>query len=160
MAEMNIGDGAEYIMDSAGVYHPCTDKEARTQLEGIADKIDNLGQAASYDVTETVAKGSKQLITSGGVYEALDNISVIKSIRRGVGTADYEVENISIPLDPPVDPAKCIVILDNSILSASGTTKGAYVVSLDTNALTVRINYNQQVPSSDYKFGWQVVEFK
>ncbi len=174
MSEMSIGDNAEYIMDHTGVYHPCTDAKAREGLEEKADKVHThtpeelgLGTAAEKDYTETVEQSSAKLITSGGVYEAikgiydsLGNISVIKSIQRGTAKGKSEDENIQIPISA-VDPNKCMVLLDNSMIISGGVSsvRGAYVISLEETMLTISPNGTRS-GGTECEVGWQVIEFR
>lgn len=85
-------------------------------------------------------------VSSGG----LDS-NIIKSIQRGT-TQDTKVTINT------VNPDKCIVLLNNSLLSTtSDSVDGAYVVKLKANSLELSSNYYNR---SNYTVGWQIIEFR
>ena len=85
-------------------------------------------------------------VSSGG----LDS-NIIKSIQRGT-TQDTKVTINT------VNPDKCIVLLNNSLLSTtSDNVDGAYVVKLKANSLELSSNYYNR---SNYTVGWQIIEFR
>mgnify|MGYP006864514954 FL=1 len=85
-------------------------------------------------------------VSSGG----LDS-NIIKSIQRGT-TSDT---NVAINT---VNPDKCIVLLNNSLLSTtSDNVDGAYVVKLKANSLELASNYFNR---DNYTVGWQIIEFR
>lgn len=85
-------------------------------------------------------------VSSGG----LDS-NIIKSIQRGT-TKDTKVTINT------VNPDKCIVLLNNSLLSTtSDNVNGAYVVKLKANSLELSSNYNDRF---NYTVGWQIIEFR
>lgn len=85
-------------------------------------------------------------VSSGG----LDS-NIIKSIQRGT-TKDTKVTINT------VNPDKCIVLLNNSLLSTtSDNVDGAYVVKLKANSLELSSNYNDRF---NYTVGWQIIEFR
>ncbi len=84
--------------------------------------------------------------SSGG----LDS-NIIKSIQRGT-TSDTDVAINT------VNPDKCIVLLNNSLLSTtSDNVDGAYVVKLKANSLKLASNYFNK---NNYTVGWQIIEFR
>ena len=84
-------------------------------------------------------------VSSGG----LDS-NIIKSIQRGTTTDTKVTINT-------VNPDKCIVLLNNSLLSTtSDSVDGAYVVKLKANSLELSSNYYNR---NNYKVGWQIIEF-
>lgn len=84
--------------------------------------------------------------SSGG----LDS-NIIKSIQRGT-TSDTDVAINT------VNPDKCIVLLNNSLLSTtSDNVDGAYVVKLKANSLKLASNYFNK---NNYTAGWQIIEFR
>ena len=93
----------------------------------------------------------KNLISGG-------EISMVKSIQRGVvpngSLNSSEVCEVTIS---PVNPDKCQVIIDNSLLSASSTIYGSYLVNLTANKLTLSKNSNANVSTSP--IGWQIIEY-
>ena len=85
-------------------------------------------------------------VSSGG----LDS-NIIKSIQRGTTTDTKVTINT-------VNPDKCIVLLNNSLLSTtSDSVDGAYVVKLKANSLELSSNYYNR---NNYKVGWQIIEFR
>lgn len=85
-------------------------------------------------------------VSSGG----LDS-NIIKSIQRGT-TKDTKVTINT------VNPDKCIVLLNNSLLSTtSDNVDGAYVVKLKANSLQLASNYFNR---RNYTVGWQIIEFR
>lgn len=85
-------------------------------------------------------------VSSGG----LDS-NIIKSIQRGT-TSDTDVAIKT------VNPDKCIVLLNNSLLSTtSDNVDGAYVVKLKANSLKLASNYFNR---NNYTVGWQIIEFR
>lgn len=85
-------------------------------------------------------------VSSGG----LDS-NIIKSIQRGT-TSDTKVTINT------VNPDKCIVLLNNSLLSTtSDSVDGAYVVKLKANSLELSSNYYNR---SNHTVGWQIIEFR
>lgn len=85
-------------------------------------------------------------VSSGG----LDS-NIIKSIQRGTTTDTKVTINT-------VNPDKCIVLLNNSLLSTtSDNVDGAYVVKLKANSLELSSNYYNR---NNYKVGWQIIEFR
>lgn len=85
-------------------------------------------------------------VSSGG----LDS-NIIKSIQRGT-TKDTKVTINT------VNPDKCIVLLNNSLLSTtSDNVDGAYVVKLKANSLELSSNYYNRF---NYTVGWQIIEFR
>ena len=84
--------------------------------------------------------------SSGG----LDS-NIIKSIQRGT-TSDTDVAINT------VNPDKCIVLLNNSLLSTtSDNVDGAYVVKLKANSLKLASNYFNK---NNYTVGWLIIEFR
>lgn len=85
-------------------------------------------------------------VSSGG----LDS-NIIKSIQRGTTTDTKVTINT-------VNPDKCIVLLDNSILSnGEYYVNGAYVVKLKEDTLELSSNYSNKNHST---VGWQIIEFR
>ena len=85
-------------------------------------------------------------VSSGG----LDS-NIIKSIQRGTTSATKVTINT-------VNPDKCIVLLNNSLLSTtSDNVDGAYVVKLKANSLELSSNYYNR---NNYTVGWQIIEFR
>lgn len=84
--------------------------------------------------------------SSGG----LDS-NIIKSIQRGT-TSDTDVAINT------VNPDKCIVLLNNSLLSTtSDNVDGAYVVKLKKDTLELSSNYSNK---NSHTVGWQIIEFR
>ena len=83
-----------------------------------------------------------------------NSVGTVKSIQRGVvvGGSKEAVININ-----PVNPDKCIVLLDNSYISVSNSTAFSYLISITETVLTIGANKPADFPSKE--ISWQVVEF-
>lgn len=91
-----------------------------------------------------------RLMSENVSFGGLDS-NIIKSIQRGT-TSDTKVTINT------VNPDKCIVLLNNSLLSiTSDSVNGAYVVKLKANSLELSSNYYNR---RNYTVGWQIIEFR
>lgn len=91
-----------------------------------------------------------RLMSENVSFGGLDS-NIIKSIQRGT-TSDTKVTINT------VNPDKCIVLLNNSLLSTtSDSVDGAYVVKLKANSLELSSNYYNR---RNYTVGWQIIEFR
>lgn len=90
------------------------------------------------------------------------SVSIVKSVQRGTTSST----NVSIST---VNPNKCIVIINNGVLtgSASGeNTTGAYITALTATQLTITQNTYYAYSKNDgtntkrtSRISWQVIEF-
>ena len=84
----------------------------------------------------------------------------VKSIQRGTG--DIAADNGSITINiREVDPARCVVLLNDSGGYKSVTNNGSYTIdvylsNLTTSQLTVAVRTNS---SQAFRFSYQIVEF-
>lgn len=91
-----------------------------------------------------------KLMSENVSFGGLDS-NIIKSIQRGT-TSDTKVTINT------VNPDKCIVLLNNSLLSTtSDNVDGAYVVKLKANSLELSSNYYNR---RNHTVGWQIIEFR
>ena len=91
-----------------------------------------------------------RLMSENVSFGGLDS-NIIKSIQRGT-TSDTKVTINT------VNPDKCIVLLNNSLLSTtSDSVDGAYVVKLKANSLELSSNYYNR---RNCTVGWQIIEFR
>ena len=91
-----------------------------------------------------------RLMSENVSFGGLDS-NIIKSIQRGT-TSDTKVTINT------VNPDKCIVLLNNSLLSTtSDSVDGAYVVKLKANSLELSSNYYNR---RNHTVGWQIIEFR
>jgi hypothetical protein len=87
------------------------------------------------------------------------NGSAVKSVRRGVVEFN-SINDRNINISPPVNPDKCVVLLDNYLTAAdSAETWGATVVSLTSTTLTLTPNRYNDGNDTFGKASWQIIEF-
>lgn len=107
----------------------------------------------------------------------VDNVKIVKSIQRGIGgnIGSSNVRRTFTISISPVNPAKCVVILDNGgVIGAYRVTTGtinqwhyylgAYVVELTATSLTIMPNCDNDNSSGTFvdsyqSTGWQVIEY-
>lgn len=95
------------------------------------------------------------------IIEGLSSMSVIRSIQRGIAIGERN-GNATVGISS-VDPSKCIVIIDNSLVShnPSGLVgRGAYLLSVSSGSITFGGNYEVANRDSAYAFSWQIIEFR
>ena len=86
--------------------------------------------------------------------EVKNSVGTVKSIQRGVIT-DISSYTTSITINP-VNPDKCMVLLNNSYVGATSVTSLSYLVSITETTLTIGTNITG---SRSDEVSWQVVEF-
>lgn len=103
--------------------------ELRTDIQAQIDQISNAVDSATFNA--------------------------VKSIQRGVVTGNT-TSKIEIAINP-VNPDKCMVLLNSSWISDTNTTTFSYLVSITETVLT--IGANRPADYSSKEISWQVVEF-
>lgn len=158
-----------------------TSQEIKTTVEGVNTSVtelkEDVGDSAGTDLVARVANLATQVSNLQTAVNTLMNNAggAVKSIQRGTYTftnGDNKTINIST-----VNASKCIVILNSSLVGASGYTSKtrrlpayiSYLVGMTNSSITISSNYatyadyySSSSEVTEYEYGtvsYQVIEF-
>lgn len=126
-----------------------------------AAKMDNLDVKVSTMETEAQAAARYNALinkVAEAVTASTNNRSAVKSIQRGILPATEALDDLFTVTISAVDPAKCVVLFDNRVLSHSNPVHGAAFISLTATTLTVRRPVAVGL-TSYVQCMWQIVEY-
>ena len=118
--------------------------EVEAILNGVRSDVNNLFTDLNNEINTMMATLNTTISNSVGT---------VKSIQRGVALGT-DNGNLTININP-VNPDKCIVLINPSYIINTDSTKLAYLVSITETEVV--FSYNGT--ANPRHFGWQVVEF-
>jgi hypothetical protein len=127
-----------------------------TQLE---NEVNTLVTELNTNMTNMVTELSNEVSTLLTILNTTvsNSVGAVKSVQRGVQASKNTVSTITIN---PVNPDKCLVLLDSGYIGNGGTFNLPSLVSLTSTELTVSsVGINNSVGVSGGNFSWQVIEF-
>jgi hypothetical protein len=131
-----------------------TSEEVEAMLIELKGEINTLMTDLKSDVESMITELNSDVSSA---VATLSTRGAVKSVQRGVQASKNTVSTITIN---PVNPDKCLVLLDSDYIGNSGTFNLPSLVSLTSTELTVSsVGINNSVGVSGGNFSWQVIEF-
>ena len=131
-----------------------TSEEVEVLLTELETEINTLMTELKSDVESMITELNNDVSSA---VATLSTRGAVKSVQRGVNTGT--TSNLVITINP-VNPDKCLVLLNTSYTGNSGTFNLPSLVSLTETELTVSPNaINTSSGTIGSTFSWQVIEF-
>ena len=119
--------------------------------------IVNTRDSATADIEAIVYNLKKEVseLLTDVKNEVMNSVGTVKSVQRGTVTG-IDGGSVTITINP-VNPDKCMVLINSSYISADNYTSLSYLISITETTLTIGTNRGATYKSD--KTSWQVVEF-